>query len=135
MTATRPPSPWNALASRALGSALAGRWEEAADATRQISDVHGGTCLPQVMLAWIDVLGAVTGITEYGPGVHLSFLDTEAGAIRTADTVPPEVAWAGRLVAARFADDEDTFRALLRAVPPGERRSARRTDARRRFSP
>lgn len=41
--------------------------------------------------------------------------------VTDADGVPrPEVAWAGRMLAARAAGDEDAWRALLTSVPDAE---------------
>jgi hypothetical protein len=82
---------------------------------------HGTDVLPQVMLAWIDTALAAMGVARDGRPAQLVFADVSTGRCATdAADVSPTVAWAGRLLNARIADDEDSFRALLDAVPDGQ---------------
>jgi hypothetical protein len=55
-----------------------------------------------------------------GDPVHLAFSHDGGQTVTGADVVPAEVAWAGRLVAARAAMDEDTFIALMNAPAEDE---------------
>lgn len=79
----------------------------------------GGRPLQRAMLAWVDrtisVLGVRRGTT---PGFVLEMDGT--GDQVDVDQVRPEVAWAGRLFAARLARDAATWQALLTAMPRHE---------------
>lgn len=76
-----------------------------------------------IMLAWID-----TGVSWLGldpaelaaDPPPVAFHAIETGNIEHADQVPADVAAAGRLIAARLADDEAQFVAVLAAIPEGE---------------
>ena len=53
-------------------------------------------------------------------GIRLEFGAVEDGQIRSstgADAVPPDHAWAGRVIAARISGDRENYFALLQALP------------------
>jgi hypothetical protein len=95
--------------------------EECAEALAGLHDRHGGEGLAQAVILWCDayVDHARGGQPRTNLPVKLIFME-EDGEQATVDQVPPELVWAGRLLAARCAWDRDTFIALLSTVPDGE---------------
>jgi len=126
VSATRPirqvpkPSPWARHAAAVLQAARLGDQAATVAAAKALLAAHGSGVIPQVMVAWIDTLIGARGITEVGQPARIMFADTDTGAIGDVTQVRPEVAWAGRLINARIADDEESFRALMGAVPEGK---------------
>ena len=113
------PSPWNRHAAAVLDAAR--RRDPAATqrAATALITTHGPDVINPVMMAWIDTVIGAQGIPYGQPGA-LAFLDTDGGPwTENADDVRPAVAWAGRLINARIACDEDSYRALIGAVPAG----------------
>ena len=124
MTATAPeqtgPDPrLLLLAAKALHYAMAEDWERASRAVQVLGDAFGGDGCVTAMLGWADTLISRTpGLAGDGRPVRLAFQTLETGHIDyNADDVPDDVRWAGRLLAARAADDRDTFEALINSVP------------------
>ncbi len=78
---------------------------------------HGGGSVPEAMQAWMDTVLHARGLPQNGQPVQLGFVDATTGQTSDADGVTPEWAWAGRLMAARAADDPHTYRALIDSVP------------------
>jgi len=77
--------------------------------------------MAQVLVAWIDTAGKALGMNDFQPGINLAFQHATTGSrTANADDVPREVAWTGRLFAARLAGDRDSFAALLEALPDDE---------------
>jgi len=89
---------------------------------------------PAIMLAWIDTGVAALGLDPAkNPTLRarrrlrelaanppaIAFHEIETGSIKHADEVPASVAAAGRLIAARLANDEAQFVAVLASVPEG----------------
>lgn len=106
------------LAELALRAGMAGDWQTAADAIQVLNYAAGDSGVIQGMLAWIDTCLAQGGYTEYGGSVGLKWKTVETGQIAgSPEEVPPAVRWAGRLYAARLADDQDTFESLINAIP------------------
>lgn len=108
------------LAHAAMSHAIGGRPNRAAKATQAIGDEYGGDGIVQAALLWIDRLLYDSGREHDGKPVSLAFLDAETGTVGSADDVDPAVAWCGRLIAARFADDEATFAALVNSFHSDE---------------
>lgn len=112
------------LGRTALWAAVAEDWPRAQAATQEIGDRFGGDGVMVAALAWIDTtLTRVPGMgyaADNGRKVALAFREETTGRAETAADVPPGVAWAGRLMAARSADDQDTFEALVNSVESDE---------------
>ena len=106
------------LASQALYAEMDGKHKTAGRSVQAISDRHGGEGLTIAILAWCDTL------THYKLGrfvaddpVAIAWQEQKTGRIETADEVPVEARWAGRVIAARAADDRPGFDALISALP------------------
>lgn len=110
---------WFDLAAEALQEARIGHLACALDIYHRISAGHGPTAAGEVLLVWIDSCTMAMGVTKYGQPVTLSFHRTPDGPPVDIDreAVAPEEIWAGRLIAARVADDKATFDALLVSTP------------------
>lgn len=83
----------------------------------------GPDVVPHVMLAWIDTALAAQGITpgQTGQPARLIFGDVSTGRVAAdANDVSPAVAWAGRLLNARIANDQEIYQALMSAIPAGQ---------------
>ena len=119
-----PRPPWFRLAANALVSARDKDWDGAVHATSQIAERYGAGHLPQVMCAWIDTMASGCGLDPKGKPIGLLWMHEDTSEITDADDTPPPVRWAGRLVAARLADDETQFRALINACSGDEEWSA-----------
>ncbi|GAA2773028.1 hypothetical protein [Saccharopolyspora taberi] len=122
MTET-PALPWAPLAAEALRAGVAGRWAKAAAAVNRLTDNYGGEVVPNVLCAWIDT-ALIHCAPPSGEPVHVAWFNTDTGELGDADDVPPPVRWAGRLVAARVADDREQFTALIDAVRSDDEWSA-----------
>lgn len=101
------------LATAAYHAAHVDDWSGAARVIQELAASYGQAGVTTAMLAWIDTAIAASGLDRSGP-VRIAWNAVETGAIQTdADQVAPEARWAGRLLAARLADDERGFHALL----------------------
>jgi hypothetical protein len=110
--------PWSRQAAEVLHYAIADpSMRRASDTMRALVDEHGHEVVCQVMLAWIDTVNHRYLHAPSGTAVHLFFIQPGTRAAAGADDVHPDVAWAGQVIAARLADDEDSFVALMMAVP------------------
>lgn len=117
----RPP--WFILAIEAFHHAQRGKMQAAADVVHRIASEHGPDVIPSVMLAWVDTTLHAVGIDDYGTPAVLGFGELTSGTITAnSDEVSPDVAWAGRVINARCADDEESFEALVDAVATDNRR-------------
>lgn len=116
---TRQPtrSPWNGHAAAVLQAAIRRDRAATQTAVTALIAAFGADVLPQVMLAWVDTTLNAQGVTADGRPARIVFGNPATGRVSDADDVPPEIAWAGRLLGARAADDEDTYRALMAAIP------------------
>ncbi len=123
MTETTKQSPHDPrllkLAAAALWAAVAEDWTRANKAAQMIGDEFGGDGVVTAMIGWADTVIAQTpGLVGDGRPVRLAFQQLETGHIDyDAERVPDGVRWAGRLLTARAADDEDAFAALIDSVP------------------
>lgn len=105
------------LASDALTASMAGDWGRATTAVKRISDECGGVGMGRALLGWSDTLIARMPARNGRP-FQLSFMETTTGRVDTnADDVPPHVRWAGRVIAARAKKDQETWDALMEALP------------------
>lgn len=102
-----------AMASNALSFTLAERYDEARGVLERMAVTYGGDGAVQAAMLWIDTLAAKLGRPKDGQGVALMFKAVETGEVGGADGRRPTVVWAGRLITARLADDQDTFVALI----------------------
>lgn len=120
MTQPEPdPPPWLPLVSEALTAAVFEDWRSSVATLMQLQDEHGAEVLPVAMLAWIDTMLDVVPQTT-GKLVIPAFYCLAHGHITDVDNTSPEVAWCGRLIAARANDDEQMYRALIDSVPTDE---------------
>lgn len=111
---------WHPLAGRALQLAVLGERHTAGRVVQRIAAEHGGSAVVAAMLAWIDTLvEARGGVADPGAGVRLAFVEARSGDVHDAGDVEPLQAWAGRLIAARVADDEAIGRALIDTAAAG----------------
>lgn len=106
----------NTLATQALLMAVLDQERPTGALIREVSDSYGGHGLLHAMLLWVDTFYAVVGLPDPGQDVGLRFVDRTLGDIDT-DDVPPPVAWVGRFMAARGANDLDTAQALVESLP------------------
>jgi hypothetical protein len=104
------------LAGAALQGAVDQDAPAAAAAINAISAEYGGEGLTEAIIAWCDTLTAALPIPSGGDLAGLGWVD-ETGQARAADDVDPQVRWAGRIVMARAREDQDTFSALIAALP------------------
>jgi hypothetical protein len=106
------------LASAALTCAVSNDWDRATKAVQRIGDECGEVGVGRAILGWSDTLIHRMG-HKPGKPVNLVFQQVETGRIDTADGehVPERVRWAGKVIAARAADDEAAWDALMKALP------------------
>jgi hypothetical protein len=91
------------------------------DGPRAIQLRVGGEVIPAVMLAWIDTMATACGFNpKPGQAVGVLWQFDGSDEITDADATPPAARWAGRLVAARLADDQPQFRALINSCGTDE---------------
>ncbi len=105
-----------AMARNALDFAVKEKFADAVAAMGRINARYGGDGGIQAALLWIDYLAAHHGAKPNSAGVAFLLKAVETGAISPVTDQRPTVVWAGRLIAARLADDESTFVALINAV-------------------
>lgn len=111
------PSPWAGHAVACLTAAARCDPEATQAAATALVHEYGAAVLPQVMLAWVDAAITQQGITETGEPAQLVFADVDTGSVASdARDVDPMVAWAGRLINARIADDQPGYEALMGVV-------------------
>jgi hypothetical protein len=106
------------LAVDALKAARSHDWDTATRAMQRIGD----ECGPEgVELAVRTMAEAVTARFGHAPGRPVTIrLATSGNGLLgqpAGETTSPELIWAGRMLAARAADDADTWDALITALP------------------
>jgi hypothetical protein len=107
------------IATVALHLAMKGDLEEAANYVKRLKGDDG---LLLAIQARVDTFIARFDLRAKGdrrPPVRMMWLNVESGQVETADETSPKMRWAGRLIAARIADDPDTYYALLKAPAGG----------------
>lgn len=86
---------------------------------RSIQLEHGSNAIAGAMLIWIDAALSASGHYDHMAAhpqhrIALRFLENDdPSRVQYSDDVPPNIAWAGQLMAARLGDDEPTTTALL----------------------
>ncbi|HEX3778486.1 MAG TPA: hypothetical protein VHX38_02385 [Pseudonocardiaceae bacterium] len=111
---------WWKLAAFALTKARDMDYEPAGQAIQRLGEVYGFEVIPQVMLAWIDSTISQCGIDPEGKPVGIAWQREGSEEVTDADSTPPAVVWAGRLVGARLADDEEMYRAVIASIEDDE---------------
>jgi hypothetical protein len=103
------------LGARVLAEARAGHWAEVGPLVNQIAREYGADGQMTLLYGLADSLGTMVG----GDGRTVAPMWREEGSadITGPGAVPPEMAWAGRFLAARIAWDREATEALLDAVP------------------
>lgn len=105
------------MASQTLLMAVLGLFGHAYELVRRIESDAGGEAVLDAMIFWVDAWLGIQGKPPEDIAVRLAFRDLTGGPDRDADDVPPEIAWAGRFMAARAAGDDDQIVALINSVP------------------
>jgi hypothetical protein len=116
MSETQELPRWWKLAAFALKAARDLDYQAAGQAGQRIGEDYGYDVIPQVMLAWIDTTISQCGLDPEGKAVAIAWQREDSDVVTAADATPPSVVWAGRLVGARLADDEDMYRAVIASV-------------------
>lgn len=117
--------PWYRLAGEALRLAVLGDRAAAYRTVEQLLAEHGPDAVPEAMCAWADAVLAYLQPPDHGDTITLTIRDAITGQPATVDRMPAPSVWAGQLIAARAADDEPTFRALVNAPTSDREYSAR----------
>jgi hypothetical protein len=101
------------LAERAVDAAARGDAAAAVAAIQAISDEGGPPGVWDAVFAWCRMVADWSGLE---PGPLQLVLEDAAGDTLDVDRMRRETAWAGRLVAAVVAGDDDSAFALCQAV-------------------
>jgi len=107
--------PWLRQAGAAFQCGMVGEYEEASRLLRAMQQEHGAETVAGAIIAWIDAALTFQGINDYGGTVALHFINMD-GDGDGADNAPKEMVWAGRLFAARMADDREMFDAVINTI-------------------
>jgi len=119
------PYPWLPLASKILQGAVNEDWPTVRSAIKKFARDHGSTQVPLLLRAMIDTLLTRSGAySDPDKPTRLIFQERDTGTLSTADEVPPATRWAGRLLMARAAMDQDQWTALMRSVSSDQEWSA-----------
>lgn len=111
------------LASAAMVAYIGDAHKTAEKAIQRIGDECGPEGVELAMRGWIDTMAGRLGIEPGTQAVAVTFrgIDDDgtpdASAVHADAVERPEVVWAGQLMAARVAMDQDTYVALLNALP------------------
>ena len=109
------------LSADALGAYMGGDIPGAAAAIQAVSDETGSEGVGWMLVAWCDTLIEVQARARGGVRRPVlaapSWVDCDGHATGDAASVPAPVRWAGQLVAARAAGDNEMVRALLTSMP------------------
>lgn len=108
------------LARAALVEAMrTGVTQKVADVVQRIWTETGPDGAYTALMAWCDTVAIQAGVDGSKP-VHIAFQARETGEITGAEGVTrPESVWAGQMISARVARDQETFEALIYAIPEG----------------
>ena len=107
-------------AAQAWNAALGGDWNTAITSLNAVANLAGAAS--SIVCAFADTVQAGmrrAGMTEVPDGVAWVGVDAPAPVVQYADEVSSSVAWAGRVLLARWRLDEDQWRALWAAIPEG----------------
>jgi hypothetical protein len=119
------PYPWLPLASKILQGAVAEDWPKVQSGIKKFVRDHGTNQVPYLLRAMIDtLLTRSQAYSEPGRLDRLVFQEKDTGQLSGVDEVPPATRWAGRLIMARAAMDQDQWVALMRSVGNSQEWSA-----------
>lgn len=117
--------PWYPLAAEALRLAVRGELGAAHRTIEQLLAQHGPDAVPEAMCGWADAVLAYLPPAPPETTIVLVPLDQDSGKPVAANEICAPAAWASQLIAARAADDEPMFRALVDSVPSDREYSVR----------
>lgn len=118
MTDRQQESRAKSIAIHGLTAGLAGDTDGMHQAIAVLADEFGERGIQAAIVFWCDSLIVhVGGHGKDKDGLELTFREIESGEAGTADSVTPEAAWAGRVIAARQLLDKDQFEALMSVLP------------------
>ena len=106
-----------ASAAEAVALARADDLGAAVDMFNAIVGRHGPQVVGRLMLMLCDTVAANEGIPADIGGGTVALRFEPADGVAAGTLPPPEVQWAGQLIAARAARDKATYVALCGAVP------------------
>lgn len=108
-----------AYAAGAMVAATAQDWPAVNRYLRDMQEREGAASLISAMVAWMDTALSATPGSVIDPGdmVAPKYVCAEPGC---TDPTPPGVVWAGRMLAARMAGDNDAVSALILSMPNDE---------------
>ena len=115
-------------ATVAMYAAGVGDFRAAVAILEDLQEAYGPHGIGIAALMWIDssLHGAIPeeplpDNVFFRPGVQIVKDDGTVDRVEVdLDSVPPEVAWAARMIAARAGWDKDNFTALLQSIPDGQ---------------
>lgn len=108
------------LAAAAYHAALANDQHKAVRYLQRISDECGGGGLNIALRAWIDAYADhATDGKPVASKARVAYIQESTGQLdrEDSDRLPPEIRWAGQLIAARCALDQDRFTQLIEEMP------------------
>ena len=114
---------WYELGTQALHAAMRDPHDLAGAAphVQALFDECGQDGLVRAILGWSDTLINRSGIPTDGTPVRAAWMpydpDDPNPQVKTADEIEPVARWAGRLLVARAALDQDAWNALMDSVP------------------
>lgn len=108
------------LASKAFLYALKDRWSQAGRTVQQLGDEHPEQGVAIALMAWADTFfdhatdGADMRVQfRRSPG----FINARTGTLSESGVVPARLRWAGEVITARVAMDEQRFRRVVAELP------------------
>lgn len=117
---TQPHSKPVRLAGAAFQAALADKMDAAANYVVRVSDECGGEGIYLALMAWIDAYADhATDGQPVRSRARMAFIRADTGQLdgEESDRLPPEIRWAGQLVAARASLKEERFNELIAEMP------------------
>jgi hypothetical protein len=105
------------LAHRAYDAAKSGDLDGAEDVVMDIED-RGPAAINAAMLTWVDRTMRTMG-ARHGQPVPFALHADDTDEVADVDRIDPEIAWSGRMFAARAAGDRVMWRGLIAGLPPG----------------
>jgi hypothetical protein len=113
---TAPPNVVQMICA-AFTAAYDGDGHTAANQLREIilHDTETLHCVQTAMIAWVDQTIRATGLKKGNANAFLFVLESDGEAkLFDVDKADPMMAWSGRMINARLAEDNDTWLALLK---------------------
>lgn len=119
MTDVQHSKPYR-LAYAAYQAALAEKTESAGRYIQRISDECGGSGLNFALRAWSDwYADHATDGQPVRSKARVAYIRSDTGQLdrEDSDRLPPHIRWAGQIIAARCALDQDRFEELIDEMP------------------